>query len=64
MLCVREIDRGECQFIPLQKHIDELYNFKVSANRKAIFVAEKHGEDVSVCQYTITGEHKSVSLTN
>jgi hypothetical protein len=43
MLCVREIDRGDCQFITLQKHIDHLYNFKVSANRKGVFVAEKHG---------------------
>ena len=42
MLCMREIERGEGFFIPLHKHIDQLYSFKVASNRKTIFVAEKH----------------------
>ena len=63
MLCIKEIDRGDGFFIPLQKQIDRLYCFKVASNRKSIFVAEKHGDDIQLGQYWLSGEHKSLSLT-
>jgi hypothetical protein len=63
MLCMREIERGEGKFIALQSHIDRLYSFKVATNRKTIFVAERHGEDMQLCQYGLNGDHRSLSLT-
>lgn len=63
MLCLREIGRGDGFFIPLQKHVDRLYCFRVASNRKSIFTAEKHADDVQISQYWLSGERKALSLT-
>ena len=63
-LCIREIGRGECQFISLQRHIDALYDYKVANNRKGVFTAEKHGDNVEVCHYSLTSERRAFSLTS
>jgi hypothetical protein len=44
--------------------LDALFSFKPSANRKAVFTAERIGKKLYIAHYTLSGERKVICLTD
>jgi uncharacterized protein YjaG (DUF416 family) len=62
-LCIKEIGKSEADFICLSKHMDKLFTFAATTNKKGAFTAEKVGKDIELALYSLHGERKSVLLT-